>query len=1139
MRLKVVGSVLKAALIGCLGCIGFGAAHAQDAGDIKQTILSKESLPALSGQSFGEQVNTMTGALTFSAEDIHLKGIGPDIVVHRSTNPGPRIKTTSAFGNWSFDFPSIEVHIGYPMLQGVPPTPGDYWMISQTGSTQYNRCTSTPFPTVYNAYDEFGWIYDGITVNDGQSSSQLIRRGAENSVAPSGQTTIYPYVANRGDWQISCLSSTSNGEKGEAFLATGPDGTKYYLDNLMGYSIPQFSYLDSATGERVKVNSMRIVMGVSRIVDRFGNWVAYHYNGNQISSIDASDGRLVQFTYDATTSVISQIVVQPNSPYSRTWQYQYAAATGLGNKIDSGYDADLSRVVLPDGSTWEYSSIQSIDWGYQFAASCPRTGDSAAYAPDFTSTVKAPSGATATFAMSAVSHGRSYVPTICEAVLGGGHTDQIATVFQSYSLVQKTISGVGIPTLSWNYSYSSAIGSANTDACAANSTCQDSAYVDVVDPYGNRTRNTLSTRADETEGQLRRIETYSGSNTLIRQVDYQYAPKDLGPYPSRLGTSYTANLTPSPLLYLTPLRSTVITQDGVTFSSMVSSFNTLAHPLSVHKWSSLGYSRNDVTDYYDNTTHWVLGQVKRHYNVESGLADVRNEYDPYTDLPVQTYAFEKLKATMTYYTDGTLATSKDGNNNTTTFSNWKRGIPQTIQYADGTSISAAVDDNGWVRSLTDENGYVTGYGYDTMGRVAGIVYPNETNLNYNTTTITFLQSTSAAYGLPAGHWEQITQTGNHKKVVYFDGLWRPVAEQEEDVGASSTTLHWLAKRYDSDEHLIFQSYPINPYVSGWKNFTDALAGINTTYDVLGRVTQVKQDSELGVLTTTTNYLTGFQVRTTNPRSYPTTTGYQVYDQPSYDQLAWSAQPENKDVTIARNYFGMPTSITQSDHANSAVSVTRSYVYNANMELCKTIEPEVGSTVMSYDPAGNLAWSAAGGIYPSTTSCNTTEAYSSGRRADRSYDPRNHVLSLAFPDGRGNQSWTYTPDGLVNTSTVDNDGPSQGTVNQVYTYNHRRLLAGESTSQPGWYTMGIGYGYDQNGNLSTQQYPNNLTVSYSPNALGQATSVASTTGKIYASGVSYYPNGGVSQFTYGNGIVHTMAQNARQLPSRSTGPPSLS
>jgi hypothetical protein len=52
------------------------------------------------------------------------------------------------------------------------------------------------------------------------------------------------------------------------------------------------------------------------------------------------------------------------------------------------------------------------------------------------------------------------------------------------------------------------------------------------------------------------------------------------------------------------------------------------------------------------------------------------------------------------------------------------------------------------------------------------------------------------------------------------------------------------------------------------------------------------------------------------------------------------------------------------------------------------------------------------------------------------------------------------------------------------------------------------------------------IDYAPKALGQATKAGS-----YASNASYFPNGALKQFTYGNGIVHTMSQNARQLPSR--------
>jgi len=60
------------------------------------------------------------------------------------------------------------------------------------------------------------------------------------------------------------------------------------------------------------------------------------------------------------------------------------------------------------------------------------------------------------------------------------------------------------------------------------------------------------------------------------------------------------------------------------------------------------------------------------------------------------------------------------------------------------------------------------------------------------------------------------------------------------------------------------------------------------------------------------------------------------------------------------------------------------------------------------------------------------------------------------------------------------------------------------------------------------YPGSLTVYYLPNALGQPTQAGT-----FATGVQYYPNGAIKRFTYGNGLVHTMAQNARQLPERST------
>ncbi|MBN6149308.1 wall-associated protein [Xanthomonas sp. AmX2] len=215
-------------------------------------------------------------------------------------------------------------------------------------------------------------------------------------------------------------------------------------------------------------------------------------------------------------------------------------------------------------------------------------------------------------------------------------------------------------------------------------------------------------------------------------------------------------------------------------------------------------------------------------------------------------------------------------------------------------------------------------------------------------------------------------------------------------------------------------------------------------------------------------------------------------------------------------------------AKAPSSLSRRYVYDQYRQLCKVIEPETGATVMAYDAAGNLAWSASGLDLPSASSCDLDAAYASGRRVDRTYDLRNRLAGLSFPDQNGNQTWRYTPDGLPSEVTTLNDGGASRIVNR-YVYNTRRLLTGESIEQPGWYTWGVGYGYDGNGHLASQAYPTGFTVIYAPNALGQPTAVRDTAGGTYASGIQYHPNGAARQFTYGNGVVHTLALNARQMP----------
>ncbi len=212
--------------------------------------------------------------------------------------------------------------------------------------------------------------------------------------------------------------------------------------------------------------------------------------------------------------------------------------------------------------------------------------------------------------------------------------------------------------------------------------------------------------------------------------------------------------------------------------------------------------------------------------------------------------------------------------------------------------------------------------------------------------------------------------------------------------------------------------------------------------------------------------------------------------------------------------------------------TRRYVYDQYQQLCKVIEPETGATVMAYDSAGNLSWTAAGLNLPAGDNCNLAEAAASGRVVARGYDARKRLKTLGFPDGRGNQSLEYYPDSLVSKVTTYNDASNAAPVENYYTYNKRRLMIGEAVAQPGWYRWDLGYSYDRIGNAASTVYPTGLAVTLEPDALGQPTRVSSA-GEVYASQLSYYPNGGLQRFVYGNGVVHTMSQNLRQLPQRST------
>lgn len=311
-----------------------------------------------------------------------------------------------------------------------------------------------------------------------------------------------------------------------------------------------------------------------------------------------------------------------------------------------------------------------------------------------------------------------------------------------------------------------------------------------------------------------------------------------------------------------------------------------------------------------------------------------------------------------------------------------------------------------------------------------------------------------------------------------------------------------------------------------------LKGTWTEYDALGRPTSVSEDTDAGLSTTTISYEPGNRRLTTNAMGFAVRSQYQAFGAPEQSSAIAVNSPEGAITDIARDRYGRPTAIIRRS-ADGSIQLRRSLVYGEGGMLCKAIEPESGSTVVAYDAANNMLWSASGLNLPDASNCDLGAAQASGRRVDRTYSARNRLATLSFPDGNGNQTWSYAPNGLPIQVVTANDSGATQTIN-AYTYNKRGLLTSESTSQQGWFTWAIGYAYDANGSRAGIQYPSGLYIPFEPNALGQPTRVGS-----YASGAAYEASGSPSRFTYGNGTRFEQEMNSRQLPSRISVHPNVS
>ena len=371
--------------------------------------------------------------------------------------------------------------------------------------------------------------------------------------------------------------------------------------------------------------------------------------------------------------------------------------------------------------------------------------------------------------------------------------------------------------------------------------CDIPKVVEVSDPSGTKTRHTFGTLFQKTEGELQSTTVIGSDNTVLRTTAMRYA-EPVGPR----GVSEQSRGDGSQAARVREVDQRITTQQGVDFTWEALSFNTdFAQVTQVRKSSGapLNASRTENMEYNNNVTKWVLGQVAKVTELSTGRIPVFNVYDATNASLTSVSKFGKLEQSMTYHPDGTLATRTDGANHITRFNSYKRGVPQSVVYANTTSESAVVNDLGLITATTNAVNFTTTYGYDAMGRLDLITPPVSGPQAWNPTTISYVKSSAPKLDLPAGYWRQEVKTGNNHTFTHYDAFWRPVYTEQWDNADAANTRKIVKHGYDFGGRKTYESYPK-------RVDADIGYGIRYAFDGLGRPTVTETDSELGKLYTT-------------------------------------------------------------------------------------------------------------------------------------------------------------------------------------------------------------------------------------------------------------------------------------------------
>jgi RHS repeat-associated protein len=524
------------------------------------------------------------------------------------------------------------------------------------------------------------------------------------------------------------------------------------------------------------------------------------------------------------------------------------------------------------------------------------------------------------------------------------------------------------------------------------------------------------------------------------------------------------------------------------------------------------WQRTTTYTYFENTDKWIINRVEDEAVAGEVLPAHDRNFDQNTGNLLSDIQFG-IGTTYTRNVYGEIETSMDGRGYVTEYHDYYRGLPKCVikpvsikdltVNSSNCSVTESpqayikntreIDLYGNVESFTNGRSYITGFGYDALNRLTGIIYP----IN---------DPVSIVWNANSG----VLTRGVYQETTTYDGFGRETVKVNNQRS--------INKSYDALGNITEVYLPSQPNTIP----VNCLGNHNCDrieYDDLQRITTTTHsDNSIK----TYDYLSLGKVRITDERGKTKLMSYRALGDLSASELMQIAadvglngfETIKQSTDIERDKLGHMTKVTQN-------GIQRVYQYNDNQLLEKIIEPELAyeEVVFAYDGAGNLESKKVG--------TNEATIYSS--------DGQNRRNGVNYPDYIPGGEFAESHDVALVYDENDNlESVDNGISQRTYLYDKNDNLDIESLTIDG-YTFQVDYEYDALDYLQGKTYPiSNRLVDFNPDPNGQPTILRfldqPAQYKNIINAIDYWPNGIARKIEFSNGVYTCAFLDARQWVS---------